>query len=57
MMNDMMYADIDINRNQMVFVDKRHNAIKPLLLAKSTSRCLPAIVDNVFHMNVIGRWK
>lgn len=41
----------------MVFIDKRHDAIKPLLLVRSTRNHLPAIVDNRFHMNVIGRWK
>ena len=41
----------------MVFVDKRVNAIKPLLLVKPREGKLPAIVNNKFHMNVIGRWK
>ena len=55
--NSLMHSDIDINRNQMVFIDKDYGSIKPLLLVKPVADHLPAIVKNEYHVNIIGRWK
>ena len=55
--NSLMHSDIDINRNQMVFIDKDYGSIKPLLLVKPVADHLPAIAKNEYHVNIIGRWK
>ena len=56
--NDLTHATIDTNRNSIVFVDKNKDSIRPLLLVKQSDvNHLPAIVDNTFHANIIGKWK
>ena len=58
MFNNMLHASVDINRNQLVFVDKARNYIKPLLLVKpKDNKHQTAIVANTFHASIIGRWK
>ena len=58
MFNNMLHASVDINRNQLVFVDKAKNYIKPLLLVKpKDNKHQTAIVANTFHASIIGRWK
>lgn len=56
--HDILHSDIDISQNQIVFTDKRKNSIKPLFIAKTRNDSyIPAIVNNNFHVNIIGRWK
>jgi len=57
MFHSLLHSDIDINRNSLVFIDKRRDAIKPLLLVKPIDGCLPAITKNEFHASIVGRWK
>lgn len=56
--HDLLHSDIDINQNQLIFTDKRRDSIKPLYIAKALNdSCVPALVNNNFHVNIIGRWK
>ena len=56
--NDLTHATVDTNRNAIVFIDKTRESICPVMLVKSSGNGhLPAIVENTFHANVIGRWK
>ena len=58
MFNDLTHATIDTNRNSIVFVDKMRDSIRPLLLVKQINHeYLPAIVENSFHANIVGKWK
>lgn len=57
MMNDILHASIDINRNALTFIDKNRGSIRPLLLVKPVNGKIPAIASNTFHANIIGRWK
>ena len=56
--NNLIGATIDINRNTIIFADKQTHSVTPLLLIKQVNdQYLPALVNNTFHMNIIGRWK
>ena len=56
--HDLLHSDIDISQDQIVFTDKRKDSIKPLFIAKTRNDSyVPAIVNNNFHVNIIGRWK
>lgn len=57
-LNDLLGSNVDINRNQLVFIDKGRDYVKPLLIVNSKDEThFPAIVANTFHASIVGRWK
>lgn len=56
--HDLLHSDVDINNNQLIFIDKHFDSIKPLLIIKAAgNNTIPALINNNFHVNIIGRWK
>ena len=57
LLNDLLHATIDTNRNAITFVNKEKTSIDPLLVVKTYDGNLPILAANTFHATIVGRWK